>query len=203
MRWPAPDPLQHPVFHALASPFSRLADLDPRSTLLVAVGAILQALWQDIFVVFWFIALGTAAWDTMYGRTLHRLLGDYDEVAAQIGLQGKMAGLALSIIVRASEWTVAHRLLPNEEATRFLPFIDSFFAFVVEHGLFSTAMVVGLLAQDCFSIQDKRERFGQPPIPIFSTFMRLAEKMLERVFSIPPKGEDSLKRRSTDDDSGE
>lgn len=186
-----PSPIDYPLYNAVLAPFARLFDGSWRDWTIGMIGAGLTALWNDLFILLWVWAWISAITDTMYGRRLHRILDRYDPVKAEIGMHGKLAGLTMALIVRGVEWTIAARVLPE------LNGLETWLATAVENAIFSSLMAGTLLGQDLRSIQEKRERFGQPPIPVFSTAMRLLEKMIERLAGPPPDAE--LQHRREDD----
>lgn len=189
-----PTSVDHPISHAVLAPLQRILE-SPWSDRLVGVAAAaLTTLWNDIFIILWFLALASAVTDTVYGRRLHLILEDYDPRTAEIGLHGKLAGLTMAIIVRGVEWAVAARLLVTLEGLNGF----SFLAFVVGQGLFSAAMAATLLGQDLRSIQEKRERFGQEPIPVFTAAMRLLDKAVRVVTGAPPPDSEIRHRREDD-----
>lgn len=179
---------RHPVMHALVAPVQRIyAQLSGgwAGRLAAGIAATLQALWHDAFVIFAFLALISAVVDTLYGRRLHSILGDYDPIKAQIGLHGKMAGLTMAWIIRAMEWGFDNRIIQANDAL----------SWASTHGLFATAMVATLLIQDLSSIQEKRERFGQKPIPVFSAFVKKVNAWMDRLAGIPKDAEVRNRRK--------
>lgn len=172
----------HPVYHMLTAPWARTMQALSESwaARIMAGGmAVAQAAWFDAFLLFAALGLVTAITDTLYGRRLHKLIGDYDPIRAEIGLHGKMAGLTMAWVIRALEWGFDNRIAP---ALTDMTWVQT-------SGLFATAMVVTLVVQDLASIQEKRERFGQRPIPVFTFIMKHVDSLLERVVGIPSNAE--------------
>lgn len=186
-----PSSIDHPVYHAVAVPFVRLWESSALAKIAGLLGVVLQVLWSDAFTVFFCLAFLSAIVDTVYGRRLHKLIGDYDPLKAEIGLHGKFAGLAIGLFFRAMEWAMTNRVLI--EAGDALSWASS-------RGLIATAIVGTLLVQDLDSIQEKRERFGQPPIPVFSAGVRLIRKAVERLAGVP-ENPTLRDRRSSDEPS--
>lgn len=191
MRWPLH--LEHPLINAVFQPLVRLwqEGSKPATGAFVALAAMFQEFVGDVFTPLAFFILISGLTDTLYGRRLHKLIGDYNPAQAEIGLHGKLMGLFLAVMIRWYEWWVAEYGLSDAEGWK---------RFLVTNGLLAVAVGTTLFVQDLRSIQEKRERFGMPPMPIFSQAMKVLERFASAVVGAPSEDAELQNRRHTDRD---
>lgn len=181
---------EHPVMHAFLAPLGRLWDEGTRPTgwLALLVGFV-QAVWADVFTFLAVLVFLSGLADTLYGRRLHKILGTYDPQKAEIGLHGKIMGLTLALFIRGLEYWMRVYAVPDE------PLLHT-------RGFIAVAILLTLFAQDLRSIQEKRERFGMGPIPVFTPILRWLEALADRFAGVPTRerGEEMLDGRRRHDD---
>lgn len=190
MKWP--EHMEHPLVHSTLAPMIRVwQELSkPVGAGVVILAGVFQEFVADIFTPLAFMVLVSGLTDTLYGRRLHKILGDYDPAKAEIGLHGKLMGLALAVMIRWYEWWVAAYGLPDP---------DGWKRFLVTNGLLGVAVATTLFVQDLRSIQEKRERFGMPPIPVFSQIMKMLERLAEAMVGVPKPEDVDVQHRRRDD----
>lgn len=176
----------HPMSRMVMAPLFRL-DVPGAKAVGVAIGA-MQAVVQDLSFGIFFLLIISGVADTVYGRRQAKALGEFDPLKAEIGLHSKIMGLVLTLLVRGFE------LWWSDAATGTA--IDGLHT----HGAMAAAIAVTLFISDIKSIEDKRARFGQRPLPILGPILELMDRMAT-VLGAPV--EDDLLRRHDDNDDGE
>jgi hypothetical protein len=135
-------------------------------------------------VIFLLVASGTA--DTIYGRRIHKQLHTYEQHKAEIGLLSKIMGIVLTMLIRGFEgwWSTLVMSTP----------FDGWHT----NGFLAMAVAVTLFVHDLKSIQEKRVRFGQPPLPVFTQVLAVLDGLASLLGAGPPDNRRLVERRSTD-----
>lgn len=175
----------HPLYAVVLAPIERLqysSGGEKLGALLAAVGTFLLT---DAFtaIIILMVASGTA--DTIYGRAIAKKLDRYDQVKADIGLHSKIMGVVLTLLIRGFEgwWS---RII-----------IDGPFDGWHTSGLLSMAVALTLFVNDLKSIQEKRVRFGQPPLPVLGRVLDLLDRFAAALGAGP--GGELVERREGDE----
>ena len=127
-----------------------------------AMGAVIQIIWKDFFVLAAAILLIAHAYDWHYGRTIAKVKGTFDEEKSRLGLHSKVSSFVIVFIVRLLEFSLTRVGLADTL------------------GLFAAGITVLLIVQDLRSIEKKRISTGHGPIPFLSTAMDYIENTIGR-----------------------
>lgn len=177
--------VNHPLFAVFQAPRQRLMNTSMGERIIGVLSAFVGFLLTDafMFVTLLLVASGTA--DTIYGRALHKKLDNYDQLTAEIGLLSKVMGIVMVLLIRGFEgwWS---RVIVNG------PFDGWHTA-----GFLSMSIAVTLFVHDLKSIQEKRIRFGQPPLPVLTQVLKLLDTIAASM-GAGPNGHDLVERRQSD-----
>ena len=176
----------HPLSRVVMAPLFRF-DVPGAKALGVAVGTV-QAVVQDLSFGIFFLLIISGVADTVYGRRQAKALGEFDPLKAELGLHSKMMGIVLTLLVRGFE------LWWSNAATGTA--VDGMHT----HGVMAAAIAVTLFISDIESIEEKRARFGQRPLPILGPILRMMNRMAT---ALGAPEEDAILRRREDNHDGE
>lgn len=175
----------HPVMAALLAPLFRLQESSAGEKVL----GLLTGLWTfvsgDLFIGLCFLLILSGTADTIYGRRVAIAFDKYDQTKAELGLQSKIMGLVMAVLIRLFEAWWASAASGGR--------LDG----VHTYGYLAMAVAATLFVHDLKSIQEKRVRFGQPPLPVVSQVLAILDG-LAAMLGGPPKGADIATRRESD-----
>lgn len=179
----------HPVMAALLAPLYRLQEASWGERLLGLAAGFWSFLTTDSFVLLMFLLVMSGTFDTIYGRRVAIALDRYDQSKAELGLQSKIMGLAMAALIRGFEaWWAAAIVGGRLEGLH-------------THGYLAMAVAATLFVHDLKSIQEKRVRFGQPPLPIITQVLDVLDGLAAMLGAGPPK-DAQLRARRTGDPEG-
>lgn len=158
----------------LGIPLARLQEASflPAILLGIAWGEVFGRVVGDPFVgmlAIYFVAAGA---DWRYGTRAANIAGEYSDMAAKVGLHGKIGAVLIVFILRLLELQGAEIFNTG--------------------GYVSTAITAALVIEDVKSIQRKRTSLGLGPIPLLSPALDFLSSILERLVpagKLPPKTE--------------
>lgn len=133
---------------AILSPFIRLQKMGAPEWVISAAVGVLGLLWQQMTVRILVVLMVSSAIDYWLGRGRAKRRGEFSPTLAHAGAIGKVAGIALVMLLLMLEHAIA--------------------SVVHTGGLLSLAVAMGLLIVDLESIHDHRVKSGARPIPLFS-----------------------------------
>jgi len=176
---------RHPVAHALLSPFLRLQEATTGEKIVGLLTGLWTFLSGDLFIGLCFLLILSGTADTIYGRRVATAVGKFDQTKAEIGLQSKIMGLVLAVLIRGFEawWANAS--------------VGGRFEGIHTYGYLAMAVAATLFVHDLKSIQEKRVRFGQQPLPIVSQVLNMLDG-LAALLGGPPRDAELHPRREAD-----
>lgn len=154
---------------AIISPFYRIREMRFVEWLAMAGGGLVELVSQSIFIKLLLILCLSGLMDYYFGRAVAKAEGKYSPAVAHAGFIGKVAGVALVVLVRALTWS-------------FHPFYDT-------KGAVATALCVGLVVVDLESIHYHRVKLGSKPVPGFSHAVDFLKTIADRIL-LPRKRDD-------------
>ena len=171
---------------ALLAPLFRLQEASWGERVFGIVVGLWTFITTDTFVLLAFLLVMSGTFDTIYGRRVAFALDTYDQSKAELGLQSKIMGLAMAALIRGFEaWWASAIAGTGLEA-------------VHTHGYLALAVAATLFVHDLKSIQEKRVRFGQPPLPVITQVLDVLDGFAAMLGAGPPKGADLKARRGSD-----
>lgn len=182
---PTSDLYDHSILRAAVAPFLRLYYSSPGEKAMGMIGGVWAWVTADgfAFLVLLLVASGTA--DTIYGRTMAHRLNQYDQAKADIGLHSKIMGVVLALLIWGFELWWANAL------------VDGPLNGLHTAGFLSAAVALTLFVNDLKSIQEKRMRFGQPPLPVLSQVLAFLDR-LASIMGAPKENAPLVERRRGD-----
>lgn len=177
--------MHHPLVTVLTAPVQRLMNTSLGERIFGVISAIIGFLLTDAFTLVTMLLVASGTADTIYGRALHKQLDNYDQQKAEIGLLSKVMGIVMVLLIRGFEgwWS---RVI-----------VDGPFDGWHTAGFLSMAVAVTLFVHDLKSIQEKRVRFGQPPLPVLTQVLNVLDRIADAL-GAGPNGHHVVERRSTD-----
>lgn len=169
-----PESAYHPVFAALLAPLYRLQDASWGERALGLILGIWTFVSQDLFIGLAALLFLSGTADTIYGRRVALACGKYDQARAELGLQSKIMGLVMAVLIRGFEAWWAAAIVGGR--------LNGFHTY----GYLSMAVAATLFVHDLKSIQEKRVRFGQPPIPVLTQVLNVLDG-LAALLGAPPR----------------
>lgn len=184
MRFFVGERISHPFLSMILAPLERLQAASWVEKILGLVGGALAWVISDAFTVAVMLLVASGTADTIYGRALAAKLDKFDQTKADIGLQSKIMGVVLTLLIRGFEGWWSNLIADG-------PFDGYHTA-----GYLSMAVAITLFVNDLKSIQKKRERFGQPPLPVLGYVLDVLDRIAAALGAGPPKGRDIIRRSS-------
>lgn len=176
----------HPIITAVAAPLLRLQQASPGEKMIGLIGGLWVFITTDAFILSSLLLVGSGTADTIYGRSIHKQLGTFDTQKAEIGFHSKIMGLVMVLLIRGFEvwWT---RVIVGSP-------LDGLYT----NGFLSMAVALTLFISDLKSIEEKRVRFGQAPLPVIGRVLNTLDGFAS-VLGAGPNGKELIDRRATDD----
>lgn len=170
------------ILRVVVAPLMRVYQATPAEKLLGLLGGVWAWVMAEAFIPLLFLLVLSGSADTVYGRRMAILLDQYDELKAEIGLQSKMMGVVMACLIWGFElwWGLMVQSGP--------------FAGWHTHGFLSAAVALTLFVADLKSIQEKRERFGQRPLPVIGRVLDFIDR-LASAMGAPDQDSELVKRR--------
>ncbi len=178
-------PIERPIYRIVLAPFIRLQEIPVGTGKVAMLLGVAQAVLHDLTFGIFVLLIVSGIADTIYGRRVAHALDEFDSMKAEMGLHSKIMGLILALLVRGFElwWEIA------SAGTTFEGFHT--------YGALAAAIAVTLFVSDLKSIEEKRMRFGQGPIPVLGTFL----KQLDRIATALGAPDGQLVRRRDDNEA--
>lgn len=173
--------LDHSLRAAMA-PVLRLYYSSPGEKAMGIIGGVTAWITGDAFALLLLLLVASGTADTIYGRAMAHRLDRYDQVKADIGLHSKIMGVVLALLIWGFElwWATTVQASP--------------LASLHTYGCLSAAVAVTLFVNDLKSIQEKRVRFGQPPLPVLTQVLAVIDR-LAAALGAPPEDAPLVDRR--------
>lgn len=149
----------NPILGVLIAPIERIQDLGADGKAMAAMLGIFVAVTADLTVLLLGVLIASSASDWFMGRAAAHKLSKFDSQISEWGLQSKIAGILLVIIIRTIELILYNQGFPDP------------------HGAWAAATAAGLIYQDLDSLDRHRQTLGGRPIPILTWVLTQLRKM--------------------------
>lgn len=159
----------------IASVFTRIETVPSWGWIGAVIVGMVSVMVRDVLFGILVLLMVSHALDWFYGRAAAKVRKEFAIDRSLAGLQSKIAGIALILLVRAFEaWLHVFSMTAHAAGE-----------YVNTKGFVATAVAVALFANDIESISDHREAMGAKPIPVLSSIIRGMRKLANAVL---PKG---------------